>query len=116
MEEITDKTIKKRQGRPNPNWVKGGPSPNPKGRPKGRISVLDQIIRELSQKIPGQEKTYLRMVAEIYIDKIIKNKDTTLLKDIIDRVDGKPNESVFLSTQNTEPITIKIVYEKDKEG
>lgn len=33
----------------NPRWVKGGPSPNPKGRPKGP-QALTEIIRRTADK------------------------------------------------------------------
>jgi hypothetical protein len=32
-------------GNGNPNWVKGGPSPNPSGRPKGAAGVAREIMK-----------------------------------------------------------------------
>jgi hypothetical protein len=73
--------------RGNPNWVKGGPSPNPGGRPKAatelrqRLEVLAldddaaQVLRELMQS--PDEKIRLDTV-----------------KFIVDHVKGKPSQAI----------------------
>lgn len=86
----TAKTEKNKPG----VWEKGGPSPNPHGRPKGAVSVVDAIKRKLEEELPDstneEKRYYLDKIIEVYFEKAIVDKDTATLKDMIDRVDGKP--------------------------
>lgn len=48
----------KQQG--NPTWVKGGPSPNPSGRPKGIVDKRSKVAQALADDAPA--------VARVVID------------------------------------------------
>jgi len=76
-----------------PPWQKGQ-SGNPNGRPEGTISIVSEIKKKLLEIPDGQKKSYL----EIFLIKLFKkcmiDEDTTMMKDLIDRVDGKPKIAI----------------------
>lgn len=45
--KIPDDAPKAKRPRGNPNWIKGGPSPNPKGRPRSGMALSDMIRRKV---------------------------------------------------------------------
>jgi hypothetical protein len=69
----------------------GGP-----GRPKGSLSVVDAIRRELEKVIPGQKKTYLEKLVTKVLFTACTVGDVAMIKDIIDRVDGKPAQTIMM--------------------
>ena len=75
-----------------PRWKKGE-SGNPNGRPKGSISVVSALKRELAKVPEGEKKTYLELLVKRIMKKGIVDGDTSMIKDIIDRVDGKAKET-----------------------
>ena len=70
-----------------------GQSGNPKGRPK--FSIVS-IIREKLQSVSEDEK---RTVAHKLIDEYIERADGTAIRDMIDRIDGKPKQYVEMSNE-----------------
>lgn len=68
---------------------------NPEGRPTGSVSLVTIIKKKLQEEFPEggdleEKKTYAEKVVETYMDKAIDQSDTKLLRDLIDRIDGKP--------------------------
>jgi len=90
-------------------YVKGQ-SGNPAGRPEGSISVVSALKRELAKMAEGQttkeKKTYLEQLIKTILDKGIKEKDVTMIKDIIDRVDGKPLNNLDVTSQGEKIIVM----------
>ena len=72
-------------------FVKGNPGG---GRPKGSYSVVELIKKKLQEIPEGKDKTY----GEYFIDQIMKKGvvegDVSMMKDIIDRIDGKPRQNI----------------------
>ena len=93
-EQKPKKTGEKSVERDSKGRFKKGSCPNPDGRPKGSVSVVSAIKRKLEEEYPEasneQKRTYLDKIVAAYFEEIIEGKDKTLLKDVIDRVDGKP--------------------------
>jgi len=75
------------------NLWKPGESGNPNGRPKGSVSVVDAIKRKLCDVNPENKKTYLDTLIEKLFKKAIDDEDVTMIKDIINRIDGLPQGS-----------------------
>lgn len=61
------------------------------GRPKGSVSIVSAIKAKLEECPEGKEKTYLYYLVEKIFKKAVIDDDVSMIKDIIDRVDGKPN-------------------------
>jgi len=81
-----------------------GVSGNPGGRPQGSVSIVNLVRLKLQQIPPGEKRTY----AEKLVDRILSqttrpNADTALIRDLIDRVDGRPLQSQDI-TSGGEPI------------
>lgn len=74
---------------PTPLWKKGQPSPNPNGRPKG-FSIVAHLKEKLQEIPEGKKESYASLITKKYIDKALTEGDVTILKDLINRVDGLP--------------------------
>ena len=72
-------------------FVKGS-SGNPEGTNAGRpkISIV-AILREKLAEVPeGEKRTRAEIMVAQYLDDAIANRDGVAIRDIIDRIDGKP--------------------------
>lgn len=116
---------KKKRG--NPNWVKGGTSPNPAGAPKrgeswaetfGKLGNMDRdeaaayfgektdIGRQLKQLSPGIPlKDIIGIRALITL---ANDTDARLLGQVGDRIEGKPNQPI--SGKDGDAIKIIVEY------
>jgi len=94
MSKEQEKTRSNKPKRDDKGRLLPGHTANPNGRPKGSVSVVSAIKRKLEEEYPEasneEKRTYLDKIVSSYFEEIIEGKDKTLLKDIIDRVDGKP--------------------------
>jgi hypothetical protein len=70
-------------------FVPGDPNINREGRPKGSVSVVQAIKKKLEEIPEGEKKTYLELLVNQVMEKGLAG-DVSMIKDIIDRVDGKP--------------------------
>lgn len=57
---------------------------------KGRISVVALIRHKLEEVEPKSRKTYGKLLVDVIIKKALKTEDVPMIRDIIDRIDGKP--------------------------
>jgi len=108
--KLSDKTGVKHDTR----WKKGQ-SGNPNGRPLGSVSVVEAIKRKLMEIPEGQtnaeKRTYLDLLVARYFKQTIQDGDAQLIKDLINRVDGMPKQSINMEG---EPIKIDISSMLDK--
>lgn len=97
-----------------------------KGRGKGNVSIVAAIKRKLEETAqgegiePGNKKTWLDILVKTYFQEITVNKKSELIKDVIDRVDGKPAQSLNLGNQkdengDSEPFELVIVNSSRKD-
>ena len=111
---------KKKKKEPNKNGVirdsggkiVAGSGPlNPKGRPKGTLSLVALLKKKLESVAPNSQKTW----AELFIDKMFftainDRGDSALMKDIVNRIDGMPKQNIGFGADDTiEKIEIEIV-------
>ncbi len=86
------------------------------GRPKGSISLV-KILKEKLQEISTTNKK--KTVAEVLIDKLIssaiKGNNIKAMKDIIDRIDGKPTQTTRVGNIEGETISLVIGGEEDED-
>ena len=75
---------------------KKGVSGNPKGRPEGSVSIVEGIKRKLMEIEPENKKTYLELFLNSYFRKAIKDKDSQLMRDLVNRIDGMPKQAMEL--------------------
>ena len=80
-------------------WKKGQ-SGNPKGRPKGSLS-LTAILKEKLEKIPkGEKLAYKDLFIEKLLDKALVDGDFQSLKIIMNYVDGMPLQKIGGDKEN----------------
>jgi hypothetical protein len=75
---------------------KKGEIHNPNGRPKGSFSLV-AMLKESLQEIPeGERKTYAKQFIDAVLEKSIKKKNVIAMKEVFNRVDGLPTQTVNL--------------------
>lgn len=124
----------KSKKRGNPNWVKGGKSPNPKGRPKDGESWA-AIIKSVGDMYPadiiafvGKNNDLGRMLAKLPQDVQMKYLVTArvfsslmfepssgLWKELMERAEGKVTDRVDV-TSGGEKLVIEIVRASDGDN
>jgi hypothetical protein len=112
MKDNVDKTAEKQRviGKP---FIKGQ-SGNPNGRPVGSVSIVEGIRRKLLEVEPGTKKTYLELFLSSYFKNSIKDGDTNLMRDMINRIDGMPKQSTDLTTNGKDLETVLVKFIKDE--
>ena len=103
-------------GHEKTQWKKGQPSPNPAGRPKGPKTLTNILRGMMTQriapiyyprmmvlyglppngKVPQKIKrlTNEKMLMKMWVQKGITAKDGHAIKDIVDRLEGKPVQPI----------------------
>lgn len=99
--EISEEKQEKKVSR-----FKPGQSGNPKGKPKGTISLLSILKKELQKKPKNEQKTYAEKIIEILIRKAVEDEDINSIREIFNRMEGMPKSSV--TTPTGEPFILKI--------
>jgi len=97
-------------GRP----FKKGQSGNSKGRPKGSLSLVSLLKEELEKFIKGGKKekvTYAKALIRKVLKKAIVDEDIQMMKDILNRVDGMPKQSVEVENEG---LNVIISYADEK--
>jgi hypothetical protein len=83
-----------------------GHSGNPKGRPKGALSIND----ELRKLLAGKGKDGKRKVVEAVAYKILQDAlggDTRLMIEMWQQMEGKPKQQIDVGGQEDNPIIIR---------
>jgi hypothetical protein len=96
--QISEQTEIKKRG--NPNWHKGQ-SANPGGRVKNRISLTAMLEAELHKHPIINDKPSEHTWAELLLQAWLHNalKQPVLMKELIERIDGKSLESIDVTTK-----------------
>lgn len=71
-----------------------GVSGNPNGRPKGSYSIVELIKKKLEEIPEGKDKTYGEYFVEQIMKKTVVEGDVQMMRDVINRVDGMPTQSI----------------------
>lgn len=93
-----DNTSPEITGKKQDTRFKKGQSGNPNGRPVGSVSIVEGIKKKLLEVEPANKKTYLELFLSKLFLKAIKEGNEQLMKDMINRVDGMPKQSIDHST------------------
>lgn len=75
---------------------------NMDGRPEGSVSIVSAIKKKLKEEFPDattkEKRTYLEAITQKIFDKGLAG-DVSMLKDMVDRVDGKAKESIDIQSK-----------------
>jgi len=96
MSENVETTTKKQLGGITGKGFVPGRSGNPAGRPKGSFSLVEMIKKKLQEIPEGKDKTYAEYFVEQIMKKSVIEGDTSMMKDMINRVDGMPRQNIGL--------------------
>ena len=91
---------------------------NPAGRPKGGFSLVELLKKELQVLLPKikdeeERKTVAAAFIQIALEKAMVRGDVTMIRDIFNRVDGMPKQSLEHTGEDGGAIQINIVNYKD---
>ena len=98
-----------------------GNSGNPKGRPKGSLSLVALLKKELEKEIANEEGTdktsYAILLIRTMLRKAVIEGDVVMIRDIINRIDGMPKQTLGLKdeTEPEENRLLDIIDELDDE-
>ena len=70
---------------------------NPGGPGRPKFSLLRLIREELENLTDDEKKTIAREYAKRYVRKALEDIDGTAMRDLIDRFDGKPKQSITVN-------------------
>lgn len=94
MGEIGNKTEENRIKDEKGLFIKG--NPGGPGRPPGSFSLVEMIKKKLQEIPEGKDKTYAEYFIEQMMKKTVVEGDVSMMKDIINRVDGMPRQNIGL--------------------
>ena len=118
--KIDNKATSKKRG--NPNWKKGGPSPNPAGAPK-RGQSWKELWNEIGNMTPLEAANYCKAIAgqlasiganvtlkeavtlRVYAA-LLFEPDARLLNSVMDRDEGKVTQPMSVETWRDKVITL----------
>jgi hypothetical protein len=84
--------------------------PKKNGRPKGSLSLTNEIKKVLEGVDEASKKQIVELLA-IGATKHAMKGNAAYFKEIIERVDGKITDKTELTLKNGEPIKIEVTYE-----
>jgi len=78
--------------------------PGTSGNPSGRraLSIVDIIKKQLQEVPEGEQENLATLMVRKYLQKAYRECDGVALRDIIDRIDGKPKQIINVSNEKDE--------------
>jgi len=84
--------------------------PKKRGRPKGSLSLINEIKKVLEGVDDASQKTILELLAIAAAKQAMKG-NSRYFKEIIDRLDGKVTDNIELTSKDSGPVEWRIKYE-----
>lgn len=108
VEKTTPEQPPKKEGGITGKGFKPGQSGNPAGRPKGTVSVVEALRRKL-EEVPNlkenkEKRTYLELLIAKMLQTAIVKGDVSMIRDIVNRVDGMPRQTVEVTDERSAEI------------
>lgn len=91
-----------------------GQSGNPNGKPRGSISIISRIKKELKKIPEGQKITYVEILVKQILKMAIIDGDKDMIKLIWNYVDGMPKQALEHIGDEKRPVKILYVPAKNK--
>lgn len=87
-----------------------GVSGNLMGRPRGSLSITDQIRRKLDEIPEGEQKTYLELLVQHILDKALDG-DYQIIKQVWNYIDGMPPQKADITIEKKPLLTEGQMYQ-----
>jgi hypothetical protein len=84
--------------------------PKKKGRPKGSLSLTNEIKKVLAGFDEASKKQIIELLAIAAAKQAMKG-NAAYFKEIFERIDGKVMDKTELTVKNDGPIELKVTYE-----
>jgi len=110
MNEESTKTSNKPMRDEKGRLLPGQGSLNPNGRPK--FSLVSILREQLQEVVVGEKEGKAKELIKTAIASALKG-DTQMLRDIINRIDGMPKQSLEHTGAEGEPIQVSVINFKD---
>jgi hypothetical protein len=112
---MQDKTSEIKPERDENGRLLPGNTANPNGRPKGSFSLVEMIKHKLQEIPEGKDKTYAEYFIEQMMKKTVVEGDVSMMRDMINRVDGMPKQAIEQSGE-VGLIIKQVKYEGDNDS
>ena len=112
MSEILNQSANKNLRRGNPAWGKksegNGKSGNRNGRPIKDVSLTSLLKEQIDQVPPGEKqgRTWHQLLVLAWLTGAMKNP--VLLKELLDRIEGKVSQGIDMSAHIQQQLLIEI--------
>ena len=83
--------------------------PKKKGRPKGSVSLTNEIKKVLESVDENSQKSVAELFATAVLKQAMKG-NPACLKEVMERVDGKVTDKIEHTGKDRGPLTFKVVY------
>jgi hypothetical protein len=96
-----------------------GQTANPYGRPIGSVSIVTELRKRLQEIPTGEKRAYIDLFVDRIMEKAMVEGDVAIMRDLIDRIDGKPAQSVDMTTNGKDlptPILGGVAHQTDAEN
>ena len=85
-----------------------------KGRPEGSLSLVS-LLKEKLEKVPENERlSFAEAVIEALVKKAIVSEDIGAIREILNRVDGMPKESIDIKGEGIPVALVRFVGKDEK--
>lgn len=101
--------MKRGPGRPWPKGVSG----NLNGRPKKKGSIIEILEKMIEEQAPGSDQTIKELIARDMLLTVLDRRDKNhaeILKEILNRLYGKPKESIEVGGKDGGSVPVRIEY------
>jgi hypothetical protein len=90
--EDTTKNVEKRYTDPvTGKFIPGNPGG---GRTPGTLSLVSMLKKKLEEIEPTKKRTYAELFIDEVVTKALDGEDSTMKRDIINRIDGMPKQQI----------------------
>ena len=89
--------------------------PKKKGRPKGSLSLTNEIKKVLEGEDEASKKPIIELLAIAATKQAMKG-NAAYFKEIIDRLEGKVTDKIEQTGKDGGPLTFRVIYEEQDDS
>ncbi len=88
--------------------------PKKRGRPKGSVSITNEIKKVLESVVEGSQKQVVQIFATAVVRKAMDG-NSAFMKEVMNRVDGKVPDKPEIKRPGEKEVVFKVEYQDQKK-